>query len=416
MRSIGTLATAARTLLAAPALLRVRPSLTAFLADYLGKFPVTEHAGRLVLHSHLPPLDSQAYARFVRLHLVNRVPGPSHAQVAVTDACPQRCAVCYNRDRTGTPLGDEELGRLISELIESGVVWLGLTGGEPLLRRTLPELVEGCGNRCAVKLFTTGMGATPEVARRLRDAGLFSVSVSLDHWDEETHDRGRGYAGAWRAAVNGVAAFLAAGGLHVGVSAVLSRADIRRNETVLRLLELTAGLGAHELWLSETKPAVSSLFDPELVLGEEERKGIAAFQDAWNARVKKEGRGVVLNFLGHFEGAEHFGCNAGRKMVYVDPFGDVSPCVFAPFSLGNVREQPLADILADMRLRFPTEDRCFVNRNWRLIADHAGGPLPMGRDRALALLGRVEFRPPAAFNRRYLSQPGRGSQRCAPTA
>ncbi len=173
----------ARTVAAAPSLLRVRPSLSAFLARYLGRFPALDVGGNLVLHSHLPPLNSPAYERFVRLHLLGRSNGPTHAQVAVTARCPQRCPVCYNRDRTGRPLDDAELRGAIEDLVASGVVWLGFTGGEPLLRPDLPELVAIARGRCAVKLFTTGMGLTRDRARALRDAGLFSVSVSIDHQD-----------------------------------------------------------------------------------------------------------------------------------------------------------------------------------------------------------------------------------------
>ena len=405
MGTVHPLAALARALVATPRLLLVRPALNAFLARYLQKFPVTEVNGRLILHSHLPPLDSPAYARFVRLHLLERRQAPSHAQVAVTSACPQRCPVCYNRDRTGVPLDAADLRCVVENLIDSGVVWLGFTGGEPLLRPDLPDLVAMGRDRCAMKLFTTGMGVTRPLASRLSDAGLFSVSVSIDHWDPAIHDRGRDFAGAWRHAVDAVSTFLAAGGLHVGISAVLPREEARPDR-IGQFLAFAATLGVHELWLSEAKPAVASLFDEALVLAEDERLAVAAFQDQWNARVRRTGRGVTLNYLGHFEGAEHFGCNAGRKMVYVDPFGEVSPCVFAPFSLGNVRDRPLAETIADMWGRFRTEDRCFMNRNWPLIADASGGALPLRREQSLAMLSKVEFGPLSAFNRRYFNTRG----------
>ena len=400
-RVVHPLVGVARTLVATPALLRVRPSLNAFFAGYFARFPVVEAGGRLYLHSHLPPLDSAAYARFVRLHLIDRLQAPSHAQVAVTHACPQRCPVCYNRDRTGTPLDEREVHRVVQDLIDAGVVWLGLTGGEPLLRRELPELVALGRGRSEMKLFTTGMGVTARVAEELAAAGLGSVSVSIDHWDEAIHDEGRSYPGAWRAAIRAIETFLANGRLHVGISAVLPREALHDAEAVERLLAFAGTLGVHEVWLSETKPAVPSLWDSALVLTEDERRALAAYQDRWNARVRREKGGVTLNYLGHFEGAERFGCNAGRKMVYVDPFGEVSPCVFLPCSLGNVRERPLQEIIADMWRRFPSEDRCFINRNWPLVEEFSGGVLPMAPARTAAMLGQVSFRPLSAFNRRY---------------
>ena len=132
-----------------------------------------------------------------------------------------------------------------------------------------------------------------------------------------------------------------------------------------RLVAFLESLGIHEAWLSEAKPTVERLWRDELV---HHRRGApassCAFQDDYNRR----GTGMTINYLGHFEGAETFGCNAGCKMVYVDPFGEVSPCVFIPMSFGNVRERPLADIYEDMRSLFPSEDACFLNKNFGAIA------------------------------------------------
>jgi MoaA/NifB/PqqE/SkfB family radical SAM enzyme len=404
MARVHPLAALMRTVAAAPILLRVAPSLSVFLAGYFRRFPTTDVGGNLVLHSHLPPLDSPAYARFVRLHLVDRVDGPSHAQVAVTPRCPQRCAVCYNRDRAGRPLEGGELHRAIEDLIASGVVWLGLTGGEPLLRSDLPDLVALGHGRCAMKLFTTGMGLTRDRAAVLRDAGLFSVSVSIDHPDEAANDRRRGFPGAWRAALDAVADVLAVGGVHVGISAVLTRSEMCRHEEIDRLLAFAAAQGVHEVWLSEVKPTVASLWHDDFVLTEDERRAVADYQDRWNDTGRAGHGSPTLNYLGHFEGAEQFGCNAGRKMVYVDPFGEVCPCVFTPFSLGNLRDRPLRDIVAEMGRRFPSGDRCFMNRNWPVVASLSGGRLPMESHAAQALIDRADFGRPSAFNERYLGR------------
>jgi MoaA/NifB/PqqE/SkfB family radical SAM enzyme len=212
--------------------------------------------------------------------------------------------------------------RAIHELKELGVFWLGLTGGEPLLNKDLLEIVESAGEDCAVKLFTTGSTLTPRLASDLKKAGLFSVSVSLDHWREEDHDRARGIPGAYLEALRAIELFKKTDGLHVGVSAVLSRDMIVRDE-VEDLLSFLSGLEVHEAWLSEAKPSVQGFWKSDLVITEAERRKLVALQDRYN----RDG-GMTVNYLGHFEGGEHFGCNAGHKMVYVDAFGEVSPCVF----------------------------------------------------------------------------------------
>ena len=89
---------------AAPGLLRVKPAASRFMAGYVRRFRVRSVGGRWWVHSHLPPLNSPAYGRFVRLHLVEQVAGPSHAQIGVTNVCPQHCVYCYNKQRSGRPL------------------------------------------------------------------------------------------------------------------------------------------------------------------------------------------------------------------------------------------------------------------------------------------------------------------------
>jgi MoaA/NifB/PqqE/SkfB family radical SAM enzyme len=381
---------AIKALLANPTVLRAGPALDLFLCGYLRKFRLREVGGHVIVHSHLPPLESAAFGRFVTEHLTRRNDGPAHAQIAVTNACPQRCAFCYNRDRTGRPLAREEILRTIDALADAGVFWLGLTGGEPLLSRHLVEIVEHAAQRCSVKLFTTGCTLTPARARELKRAGLFSVSVSLDHWDEDTHDRGRGYPGAFRAALAAVATFREAE-LDTGVSAVLSKEMVARGETT-RLLEFFEGLGVHEIWLSEAKPSAQPFWDEALLVTDDERRGLIELQDRYN-----RAGGATLNYLGHFEAPEHFGCTAGRKMVYVDAFGEVSPCVFAPMTFGNIRDRPLGAILADMRSAFRLGSTCFICGHFGMVRERSGGGLPLAPDRSAEMMRRVRFTPRSRF-------------------
>ena len=378
-----------RAVLAHPAILKAGPALDLFLCRYMRKFRLREVGGHLILHSHLPPLDSAAFGRFVGEHLTRRNAGPSHAQIAVTSACPQHCDFCYNRDRTGTPLNRNEILATIDALADAGVFWLGLTGGEPLLVPGLADIVAHAARRCSVKLFTTGCRLTPALAAELKRAGLFSVSVSLDHWDEATHDRGRKYPGAFRDALQAIATFKEAG-LDTGVSAVLSKELLERGE-VARFLAFLEGLGVHEIWLSETKPAVAHLFDESLLITDAEHRALIELQDRHN-----RGRGATLNYLGHFESAEHFGCTAGRKMVYVDAFGEVGPCVIVPMTFGNVRARPLGDILAEMRGLFPLSSSCFIDEHYGALRPHAAA-LPVRADRGAEIMRQVRCTPRSRF-------------------
>jgi len=374
-----------------PHILKVRPATSLFMLEYMRKFRIKKIGTNVIVHSHLPPLNSVPYSRFVREQLVERRDSATHAQVGLTNDCPQRCGYCYNRDRSGRPLDTQEILSVVRELKRLGIVWLGWTGGEPLLNRDIVRITEEAAGFCAVKLFTTGSTLTPETARDLKNAGLFSVSVSLDHWREEIHDQNRGVPGAFATALKAIDIFRNVDGLHVSVSAVLSRAMIRRGQTEEFLVFLER-LGVHEAWLSEVKPSVQAFWSDEHVISEAERLELVRLQDRYNKR-----DGMTINYLGHFEGREYFGCNCGRKMIYVDAFGEVSPCVFIPMTMGNVRERPLAGIVGDMRARFPSEESCFINKNYKMLRARSGGAIPVSREAALEMLQNTPFGPPAAF-------------------
>ena len=378
-----------KAILATPQIIKAKPALILFLLQYLNKFKVKAVDGQLVIHSHLPPINSRAYSRFINDHLLSGSVGPSHAQIGLTNACPQNCAYCYNKNRTGKSMDKETIIQTIKDLKRLGVFWLGFTGGEPLLNKDIVEITESVGEGCAIKLFTTGCNLSPSLAAELKKAGLFYVSVSLDHWSGPEHDRIRGYQGAFQIALKAIEIFKSEG-FHVSVSTVLTKERFQE-ATIERFLEFLTGLGVHEAWLSEAKPAVADLWNPQSVISETERRKLTAFQDRYN----KQGK-LTLNYLGHFEGKEHFGCTAGHKMVYIDACGEVSPCVFTPMSFGNVRHQPLPDIFREMRQHFPSAGECFINKNYRLLQEYYQGQV-INREASLSIMREVEFGPFANF-------------------
>jgi cyclic pyranopterin phosphate synthase len=114
-------------------------------------------------------------------------------RVSVTDRCNLRCTYCMPAE--GLPwmpkqemLTDDEMLRLIRLFVEDGVTQVRLTGGEPLLRRSLVELVAGIAAlepRPRIAMTTNGVGLE-KVASALAAAGLDRVNVSLDTIDSET--------------------------------------------------------------------------------------------------------------------------------------------------------------------------------------------------------------------------------------
>jgi cyclic pyranopterin phosphate synthase len=121
-------------------------------------------------------------------------------RISVTDRCNFRCVYCMPRavfgpDHAFLPraelLGFEEIERVVRLFTQLGVEKVRLTGGEPLVRRDLPELVARLAAIPGVRdlTLTTNGVLLPQHARALADAGLHRVTISLDADDDETFER-----------------------------------------------------------------------------------------------------------------------------------------------------------------------------------------------------------------------------------
>jgi len=155
-------------------------------------------------------------------------------RVSLTDRCNLRCTYCMPREMFGPDhaflprhelLSFEELTRVLTVFVGLGVSKLRLTGGEPLLRTDLPDLIGMISPLDGVEdiALTTNGILLPRYAETLRDAGLRRVTISLDALDDETFRQTADTPLSVDAVLEGVAAALAAGLSPVKVNTVLQR-------------------------------------------------------------------------------------------------------------------------------------------------------------------------------------------------
>jgi cyclic pyranopterin phosphate synthase len=154
-------------------------------------------------------------------------------RISVTDRCNFRCTYCMPRSFFGPghrflPQAETmtvaEIVRLGTALVRVGVRKIRLTGGEPLLRGDLAEIVRGLAD-CGVDdlALTTNGSLLSRWAPRLRDAGLHRITVSLDTLDPEVHARISDSGVPLSDVLSGVNAAGAAGFLPVKLNAVIRR-------------------------------------------------------------------------------------------------------------------------------------------------------------------------------------------------
>lgn len=289
----------------------------------------------------------------------------------VTKQCNLKCVHCYAKATAGPApheLTHEEGLALLRDLQEFGVPVVLFSGGEPLMRPDLLELIEwtvGHGMRAVIS--TNGTLITPEVARRLHDLGLSYVGISLDG-TQPTHDKFRGQPGAFAAAIAGVRNCQAAG-LKVGLRFTVSRLNFQEVPAIFDLVEaynipricfyhlVYAGRGTklveEALSHRQTRELVDLICTRTRKLFDEGRQvevlTVDNHADGPYLYLKLLGEdpvraAEVLALLQMNEGnssGRGIGCVSWDGEVYADQF-------WRHHSFGNVRRRPFSKIWSDM--------------------------------------------------------------------
>ena len=87
-----------KALAANPRIIKTGPGILRFLCGYMRKFRVQDSGGDLILHSHLPPVNSDAYARFIDEHLIGRSEGPHTPRSALRTPAPSDALIVTTAD------------------------------------------------------------------------------------------------------------------------------------------------------------------------------------------------------------------------------------------------------------------------------------------------------------------------------
>lgn len=250
-----------------------------------------------------------------------------------------------------------------------------LTGGEPLLRRDILEIIRyGAKQNLWVVVGTNGILITENLSRILKEAGVRGMALSLDALNAEDHDRFRKIKGAWKNTVEG-ARVLAQVELPFIVQTTVGKHNVRDLSTIADFAydEMKAKVfNLYFLVQTGRGQYVSDLLPHEY-------EGV--LQTLSQLQRKYEGRMLVnakcaphyFRFLyekdqnssflkGFAEGAG--GCPAGTQYMGIRPNGDVTPCPYLPVFGGNLKDTSLQWIweesktFTDIQNRSQLEGRC----------------------------------------------------------
>lgn len=284
-----------------------------------------------------------------------------------TRTCNLKCVHCYSDSESKAYEGElttAEALTMVDDLAAFKVPVLLISGGEPLLRPDLFEIIEYAGRkgiRCT--LSTNGTCIDEVTASRIKEAGVTYVGISLDGVGAD-HDRFRGVEGSFEKTVKGIRNCLAAN-QKVGLRFTLSRHTVGQLDAVFRLIEtegiprvcfyhlVPAGRGGNleegALTHAETREALETITAHALRLGpavevltvDNHADGIWLYLKALKDFPERADR--ILELTGH-----NGGNRSGMAFGCVTAEGDIHPDQFSmQHVLGNVRQKPFSQVWQD---------------------------------------------------------------------
>jgi PqqA peptide cyclase len=278
-------------------------------------------------------------------------PGPRPVALVaeLTHRCPLHCPYCSNPVelvRRARELPGASWARVLGEAEELGVLQVLLTGGEPLLRPDLEEIVAAARARdLYATLITSGIPLAPERLRALADAGLDAVQLSF----QGAEASGDAVAGVpVHARKLEAARWVKECGLPLTVNVVLHRGDVDEVPAVIALAER---LGADRLELA-TVQYLGFAHANRAALRPPPDALLRARREALAARQRLAGRMEVALVAPDEETDTPTPCMEGwgRRTIVVAPDGVALPCHHArslPLPFASVEERPLRWIWAE---------------------------------------------------------------------
>ncbi len=257
------------------------------------------------------------------------------------NACNLRCKYCF----TNSPKGDhvkeyldyDAIAKLADQADELGYFEFDLQGGELLLQpKKLFKVLEAIKpERFYMYLTTNGYYLDENMAKRLAEANVSRVSVSIDSMDEKIHDEMRGKKDSWRRALEGLEHVRNAGMdpyLNITVGRYNANTDHFK-----KLLDYSKDK-KYKTLLNVAVPSGMWQNAEDIICNDEDRKYLR--------KIRKEYKNLVRNIWNPFDknNEKILGCTTVNRL-YITPIGDVLVCPYVHIKIGNIFKQSLEEIV-----------------------------------------------------------------------
>ena len=266
-----------------------------------------------------------------------------------TNQCNLKCVHCYQdaEERQERELSTDEGKKMIDEIAKAGFKIMIFSGGEPLLRPDIFDLVAHAASRGLRPVFgTNGTLITEDVAARLKECGAMAMGISVDSLDPAKHDKFRGLPDAYDLTMRGIEACKKAGlpfQLHTTV------VDWNRSE-VCAITDFAQEIGAIAHYIFFLIPVGRGVYIQETSLEVLENEALLKDIMLKSAEVSIDVKPTcapqftrVAKQLG-IETRFTRGCLAGLTYCVIGSEGIVRPCAYMTEDAGDVRTTPFDEI------------------------------------------------------------------------
>lgn len=266
-----------------------------------------------------------------------------------TNACNMFCDHCYREAgcKADEELSTAEAKTMLEQIARAGFKIMIFSGGEPLLRPDIVELVAYATKLGLRPVFgTNGTLITLDMAKKLKEAGAMGMGISLDSMDIEKHNEFRKFKGAWEGAVQGMRNCRAVG-LPFQIHTTVMDWNNHELEAITDFAVAEGAVAHHFFFLVPTGRAKS--IEAESLRAEQYEETLTRImkkQQEVDIELKPTCAPQFMRIAAQMGVKTRFrrGCLAGTAYCIISPRGKVQPCAYLNMELGDVRETPFDEI------------------------------------------------------------------------
>ncbi|MGA7731371.1 MAG: radical SAM protein [Chloroflexia bacterium] len=273
---------------------------------------------------------------------------PFSMLIEVTHRCNFDCVHCYQAHQhkaTRQELSTDEWCQVLEQARDLGTFFLTISGGEMLVRRDWFEIAQHARRKGFVlKLYTNGSMITPQIADRMAELDVMGVEVSVYSHTSTVFDEVTQRKGSFARTIQGIR-LLSERNIPVTIKTPIMRQNV---DSYKELLALAEELGVYYIFDPQLVPRNDGDLTP-LQYQVDNAELAALYNDPalydQPCNVNESAKSDKENLLAVYDRVMNSApCGSGRRIVVVDPYGEVYGCLQMMSTNGNIRQRTLSDI------------------------------------------------------------------------